>query len=174
MMRRIVILPSIVFCATLVLVGLDQIAPRWTKKVGLDFWNVGNLAGRLKDEETTGKRLDYELELGLMRREELDRIALAVCEFRMTLDEAIELMIPITQSHPAWRNRLQVDRNLRSLSVSSERDLAAYYLWLNVHVMLDTANILGDETRAAAVAKRLAHLEIEIREQKGSPTPLSP
>jgi hypothetical protein len=165
-MRRVAILPSIVLGISVVLVGIDQIAPRLTKRVGLDFWNLGNLSRCLKDEDTRYRRLDREHEQGFMRREEVDRIALAVCERRMALAEAIELMIPIAQSHTAWSIRLQIDSEFRDISASGDRDLAIYYLWANIQGMLETANAVGDEIHAATIAKRLAHLEIEIREQK--------
>jgi hypothetical protein len=174
-MQRIVILLSMVFCVTFVLVGVHYFSPRWTKKAGLDFWSLWNSATpRAEDEENRSKRLEYALERTHMRNERLDRITLDLCEYRSTLDEAIGLLVPIAQSEPEWYVQLQFECTNFGVSVSNDRDVLAYYLYIKIHGLHKTAKTLYDDTHTAAVAKRLAHLEIEIREQKKLPVPTLP
>jgi hypothetical protein len=167
-MCRIAILSSIVLCITLALVGVDQLAPQWTKRVGLDFWNLDQMDGSLKDENTRSKRIDYELEKISLRREMVDRITLDLCDYRITLVEAVELMLPIINSNPVWYSRVQLECNHQGVSASNDREMVIQFLRANIHGLADIAIALRKDARAAAIANRLAHLEIEIREVSGS------
>jgi hypothetical protein len=135
--------------------------------VGGDFWNLGTEADRLKDERGKGEKLDQTLERVHKRFEAIDRIAFNLCEGHIMLDEALDLMGNFAQFDPEWFAQLQISyRQSNGNFLLSDRDVLAIYLNLKIVSMLDRARFFDDESRAAAITDRLAHLEKETQLQK--------
>ena len=150
---------AVTYSATLV------IAPDWSYRTGLDVWNHVRTADWARDEEARNRDLDSEVDQQRRRDATCDRIALDVCERRISVRDALGDIASLAADDPYWlagvRDRF---RSAGLSAAASDRAAAAAALRFRIELALARAKKSGDAARAALVAARLTSFDDEIRE----------
>jgi hypothetical protein len=97
------------------------------------------------------------------RIKECDRIAVFLCEHKITLSEAVGSMLSVADANPEWFAHTK--RNIHTFllpSTASDRDVLARYLFGRIEMMLWTEENNGEMKRSSALSARLTELKNEI------------
>jgi hypothetical protein len=164
-MRRFAIAPVVVLGLVGLCVGASLAAPEQARDAGLDFWNLGNEEVALKEATAAEKGLESDRERTMRRAAVGDQIATSLCEDRITFAEALESVAALVQACPDWFSQIRcLYTNSGSLPpTATDRELMIQYLRTRLKSQLLTAQNLGNKTRAAFVAARIARFDDEVR-----------
>jgi hypothetical protein len=164
-MRRFTTVPGYFLCSALVVAAVAGAAPRWTRSVGLDFWNVRTDEDRLRKATDERCEWDFQRERVLERCAVSEHIATGLCEDRITFAEALKSITALAQASPDWFAQLRYSYRSQGWVPprATERDVMIRYLITRVESILSSAEQLGDSSRAAFLATRLARLTEEAQ-----------
>ena len=163
-MRRFVTVAVSLLVVSLAVAGTAWVAPRWTKSVGLDFWNLGAEKSRLETALAEQEDWDSAGEEVRRRGEVVDGIAANWCDGRLTLPEAVDAVSAVVRTSPDWFDQARFYYEARGLPpTATDRDVVTWYLRVKLESMLARVEHTGDLSRAAVLAARLAQFDAEVR-----------
>jgi hypothetical protein len=166
-MRRCANVPAALLGLILPAASIAYAAPEWTRSAGLDFWNQGREAARLRASNDARRELDEQAVHVGRRIEATNHIAESLCEGRRTLNEAVDASSAIAETFPDWFAVMRSDYRTNGFvsSTATDRDVLTCYLFLKIESMRWTAEQLGDVSRAVYLSDRLAELKHEVQLQ---------
>lgn len=155
----------VIACLTFGPLAMSFAAPEWTKKAGLDFWNLDEEKNHFEAVQEEAQRLDAVSERLAVRLAVSERLASGLCEDRITLDEALDELRALGQDDPNWFAGLRSSYCLYGHlpQTATDRDVLARYLRGTIEGMQPVALQLGDFSRAAFICERLVRLDEEVR-----------
>jgi hypothetical protein len=154
------------------LTAVARVDPRWTREVGLDFWNLADATAWRRAEEARTQELTALLEQGRQRREVLNSIAARLVGGQINLTQASEEVERLAATDDEWFATLA---DAFGYGEVSTREVTARFLLTRVRTQVRAAEQSGQHAQAALVAARLAELEAESRPPAASaPPPRSP
>ncbi len=141
------------------------VAPEWTRRTGLDFWNYSKERGWIRVQEARNQDLRSKKDQLLRRDAFCDQIALSVCERCTSLPEALGDLAALAESDPQWWTGLR--NQYRSLGIplsASDREALTLLLRRRIELLLTRAERSGDAARVTLATARLTAFDEEIRE----------
>ena len=160
-MRSFAVPLSAIACLAFGLTGASFVAPEWTKKAGLDVWNFDEQKNRLEVAGEEARRLDAVSERFAVRSAVSQSLASDLCQERITLDEALDVLAAIARNDPDWFATLRSGLCLSAYlpQTAADRDVLTHYLRGKIESMQWDAMHLGDPSRAAVIRERLVRFD---------------
>jgi hypothetical protein len=147
--------------------GVPRVAPEWSARVGLDFWNWREQQEALRAAGVRGRELDLQSEMTHRRIAVCEQVAARVCDKHLTLAEGVDEVMVIGRASPEWFDQVRCrQRSLgRVPAGATDRDVAASYVLLKIELLRGVAEKSGDAPRAAEIAARLSDLRSGLHAQ---------
>ena len=140
------------------------LAPVWSRRAGLDFWNHARMAAWARAEGARDRDLDAEIDQQRRREAAFNQTAVDVCEYRLCVRDAIGDLTALAECDPRWWRALRNQYQFRGLPLSApDREAAALLLRSRIEFFLTQAEKSGDPERASLLAERLASFDEESR-----------
>ena len=143
-MRRFVTVLVALFVVSLGVAGTAWAAPRWTRTVGLDVWNLGAEKTSLERARAEHEEWEGACEQARRRLEVMEGIVADWADGRLALPETIDAVLAVVRSSPEWCDRARVVYQVDGLPpTATDRDVVVWYLRVKLALMRNSAEEAG-------------------------------
>jgi hypothetical protein len=82
--------------------GVHAVAPDWSRRMGFDVWNISDAETQAREADEIGRDLRVHGDRVCRQIDASDHVAHALATGRVTLAVAVEELVQINRTRPAW------------------------------------------------------------------------